>query len=164
MLDHVIVVHAGADQAGEGGEQGTYAEWSSAQAVDPAAGGYEISGTGKRIFNFTTQAEDAGVGVISHEYGHDLGLPDLYDVIGPGDTDVAFWDLMSTGSHTGPLFQMIPTHMGAWDKYVLGWLEPQVLEYGSRARRRDARPGLAPAEGHRGRGEDQPARPSRDAR
>ena len=39
---------------------------------------------------------------------------------------------MSTGSHTGPLFQMTPTHMGAWDKYVLGWLEPQVLEYGSR--------------------------------
>ena len=54
------------------------------QAVDPAEGGYPIAGTGLKVFNFTTQAEDAGAGVIAHEYGHDLGLPDLYDVIGPG--------------------------------------------------------------------------------
>ena len=132
VLDHVVLVHAGADEADDGGVQGTYAEWSSAQAVDPAAGGHEITGTGKRIFNFTTQAEDAGVGVIAHEYGHDLGLPDLYDVIGPGDTDVAFWDLMSTGSHAGPLFQSIPAHMGAWSKYVLGWVDPVELPYGGR--------------------------------
>ena len=132
VLDHVVVVHAGADQADDGGAQGSYAEWASAQAVDPANGGFEIPGTGMKIFNFTSQSEDAGVGVISHEYGHDLGLPDLYDVIGPGDTDVGWWDLMSTGSHSGPLFQMLPTHMGAWSKYVLGWVEPQEVEYGSR--------------------------------
>jgi immune inhibitor A len=132
VLDHVVLVHAGADQADDGGLQGTYAEWSSAQAVAPAAGGHEITGTGMRIFNFTTQAEDAGVGVIAHEYGHDLGLPDLYDVIGPGDTDVAFWDLMSTGSHSGPLFQTVPAHMGAWSKYVLGWVDPVELDYDSR--------------------------------
>ncbi len=39
---------------------------------------------------------------------------------------------MSTGSHSGRLFQTLPTHMGAWSKYVLGWLEPEVLEYGSK--------------------------------
>ena len=37
------------------------------------------------------------------------GLPDLYDVIGPTDTDVGFWDLMSTGSHSGPA---VPDHPG----------------------------------------------------
>jgi len=133
VLDHVIVVHAGADQADDGGEQGSYAEWSSAQAVDPGTGGYLVPGTGKRVFNFTTQAEDLGVGVVAHEYGHDLGLPDLYDILGPGDTDVAFWDLMSTGSHSGELFQMGPAHMGAWSKYVLGWVQPRELEYGGRS-------------------------------
>ena len=95
----------------------------------PLEGGFEVPGTGVKIFNYTTQPEDAGVGVISHEYGHDLGLPDLYDSIGPADTDVAWWDLMSTGSHSGPLFQTIPTHMGAWSKYVLGWINPKVLPY-----------------------------------
>jgi immune inhibitor A len=131
VIDHVILVHAGSDQADGGGEQGSYAEWSSGEVVDPATGGHAIADTGYKIFNFTTQAEDLGVGVVAHEYGHDLGLPDLYDVIGPGDTDVAFWDLMSTGSHSGPLFQTMPAHMGAWSKYVLGWVDPQVLPYGS---------------------------------
>jgi immune inhibitor A len=134
-VDHLVVIHAGADQADDGGEQESYAEWSSSQTVDPATGGYEVPGTGVRIFNYTTQPEDAGVGVISHEYGHDLGLPDLYDAIGPTtDTDVAFWDLMSTGSHSGPLFQSIPTHMGAWSKYVLGWIDPEVVPYRSKRR------------------------------
>ena len=87
------------------------------------------------MFNYTTQPEDAGVGVISHEYGHDLGLPDLYDSIGPTDTDVGWWDLMSTGSHSGPVFQSIPTHMGAWSKYVLGWINPKVIHYGASSRR-----------------------------
>jgi immune inhibitor A len=135
VLDHVVVLHAGADQADDGGEQGSYAEWSSSSTVDPATGGFEVPGTGGlKVFNYTTQPEDAGVGVISHEYGHDLGLPDLYDSIGPTDTDVAWWDLMSTGSHSGPIFQSIPTHMGAWSKYVLGWIDPEVVPYGSKRR------------------------------
>ena len=127
VLDHVVLVHAGADQADGGGEQGTYAEWSNARPSTRPPAGTRSAAPAARCFNFTTQPEDAGVGVIAHEYGHDLGLPDLYDSVGPGDTDVGFWDLMSTGSHRGPLFQTIPTHMGAWSKYVLGWVEPEVL-------------------------------------
>ena len=120
----------GKDQADDGGAEGTYAEWSSSQVVGATTGGIEVPGAdGLRVFNFTTQPEDAGIGVIAHEYGHDLGLPDLYDSIGPTDTDVGWWDLMSTGSHSGELFQTLPTHMGAWSKYVLGWVEPKVLDY-----------------------------------
>ena len=47
VLDHVVVIHAGADQADDGGVQGTYAEWSSSQVVDPTTGGYEVPGTGR---------------------------------------------------------------------------------------------------------------------
>jgi immune inhibitor A len=133
VIDHVVLVHAGSDQADGGGAQGTYADWASAQAIDPAAGGHEIGDTGFKFFNYIVQAEDAGAGVIAHEFGHDLGLPDLYDNISGTEPDVGWWDLMSTGSHSGPLFQTIPTHMGAWSKYVLGWDTPKVLEYGSKA-------------------------------
>jgi immune inhibitor A len=44
---------------------------------------------------------------------------------------VDFWDLMSSGSHTGPIFQGIPTHMGLWDKWVLGWADPVIVAPGS---------------------------------
>ena len=129
-IDHVVVLHAGKDQADDGGAEGNYAAWSSSQVVGATTGGIEVPAAGGlRVFNFTTQPEDAGIGVIAHEYGHDLGLPDLYDLIGPTDTDVGWWDLMSTGSHSGELFQMLPTHMGAWSKYVLGWVDPKVLDY-----------------------------------
>ena len=82
------------------------------------------------------QPEDSGVGVFAHEYGHDLGLPDLYDTSGDADSDVDFWDLMSIGSHCGPIFQSMPTHMGIWDKWVLGWADPLIISPGSTAPRR----------------------------
>ena len=96
--------------------------------------------------------------MIAHEYGHDLGLPDLYDSIGPStDTDVGWWDLMSTGSHSGRLFQTLPTHMGAWSKYVLGWIEPEVLEYGSKRAKLTLGQGSRPPKGTESAVRDQPA-------
>jgi immune inhibitor A len=69
--------------------------------------------------------------VFSHEYGHDLGLPDLYDVSGAAESDIEFWDVMSSGSHAGPISQTIPVHMGIWDKWVLGWADPEVVPPGT---------------------------------
>jgi immune inhibitor A len=131
VVDHFVLVHSGVGEEGAGGEQGTYAIWSHASAVSPAAGGYTVPGTNTKVFNYIVQPEDGHVGVFAHEYGHDLGLPDLYDTSGGGDSDVDFWDLMSSGSHTGWLNQITPTHMGAWDKFVLGWDDPLILNQGA---------------------------------
>lgn len=126
-VDHVVLVHAGEDKSGGGGEEGTYAIWAHSSSV---IDGDEIGDTGLRLDNYIVQPEDSGVGVFSHEYGHDLGLPDLYDTSGAADSDIDFWDLMSSGSHSGPIFQSMPTHMGIWDKWVLGWADPVVIEPG----------------------------------
>ncbi|HSM17103.1 MAG TPA: immune inhibitor A domain-containing protein, partial [Gemmatimonadales bacterium] len=134
VIDHFVIVHAGSGEEGGGGEQGVYAIWSHSSVVDASTGGYEIPGSGGiKVFNYIAQPEDAGVGVFAHEYGHDLGLPDWYDTSGSGDSDVDFWDLMASGSHSGPIFQSMPTHMGLWDKWVLGWADPQVFAVGSSA-------------------------------
>ncbi|GAA3799518.1 hypothetical protein GCM10022226_18700 [Sphaerisporangium flaviroseum] len=127
VVDHLVLVHAGEDKSGGGGAQGTFAIWAHSSAIP---GGYTVPGTSVKISNYIVQPEDSGVGVFAHEYGHDLGLPDLYDATGAGDSDVEFWDLMSTGSHSGPIFQSMPTHMGLWDKWVLGWANPKVLNPG----------------------------------
>lgn len=127
VIDHVVLVHAGEDKSGGGGAQGPYAIWAHSSAV---AGGAPVPGTNLKLSNYIVQPEDSGVGVFSHEYGHDLGLPDLYDTASGGDSDVDFWDLMSSGSHSGPIFQSMPTHMGLWDKWVLGWADPVQINPG----------------------------------
>ena len=131
VIDHVVLVHAGRDKSNGGGAEGVYSIWAHSSAV---AGGAPVPGTDLRLSNYIVQPENSGVGVFAHEYGHDLGLPDLYDTSGAGESDIDFWDLMSSGSHSGPIFQSIPTHMGLWDKWVLGWAEPLELNPGDRPR------------------------------
>lgn len=130
-IDHVVLVHAGEDKSGGGGAQGVYAIWAHSSTVP---GGAPVPGTDLELANYIVQPEDSGVGVFAHEYGHDLGLPDLYDTSGLGESDVDFWDLMSSGSHSGPIFQSMPTHMGLWDKWVLGWADPVQINPGQSPR------------------------------
>jgi immune inhibitor A len=130
VIDHLVLVHAGEDASGGGGVQGTQAIWAHSSNIIP---GHTIPGTDIMASNYIVQPEDSGVGVFAHEYGHDLGLPDLYDIGSGGDSDVDFWDLMGSGSHTGPVFQGIPTHMGLWDKFVRGWANPLILNPGDPA-------------------------------
>ncbi|RGC68515.1 Immune inhibitor A precursor [Micromonospora sp. MW-13] len=128
VIDHLVLVHAGQGKSRGGGAEGTYAVWAHSSTVP---GGYTIPGTNLKAANYIVQPEDAGVGVFAHEFGHDLGLPDLYDTSGNADSDVDFWDLMASGSHSGEIFQALPTHMGIWDKWVLGWAEPETVSPGS---------------------------------
>lgn len=127
VVDHLVLVHAGRDKSAGGGTEGTYAIWAHASNV---LRGHQVPGSTVKVANYIVQPEDSGVGVFAHEFGHDLGLPDLYDNFSGGETDVDFWDLMSSGSHSGPLFQSMPAHMGAWSKYVLGWTDPKLVRVG----------------------------------
>ncbi|HEY6866450.1 MAG TPA: M6 family metalloprotease domain-containing protein, partial [Candidatus Eisenbacteria bacterium] len=70
------------------------------------------------------------IGVYCHEFGHALGLPDLYDTShdpslpsgfnrGPGD-----WSLMSTGAYGGNgITPQYPVHPGGWCSIYLGWTQ-----------------------------------------
>lgn len=136
VVDHLVLNHAGSGEEGGGGADGTYAIWSHSSDVMPAFGGHLACSAGAtgcpdhdiRVQNYIMQPEDAGVGVFVHEYGHDLGLPDIYDTVSTGESDVEFWALMSTGSHSGPIFQSMPSHLSLWSKWVLGWADPVITD------------------------------------
>ena len=84
------------------------------------------------IGDYTTEPENGGLGVFSHEFGHDLGLPDLYDTNG-GDNSTAFWTLMSGGSwlnHGTDSIGTTPGYMGPWEKLQLGWLDYKTVPFG----------------------------------
>jgi M6 family metalloprotease-like protein len=63
------------------------------------------------------------IGVLAHETGHALGLPDLYDYDGSSQ-GIGSWGLMGSGSHAA-LYS--PAHPGAWEKEQLGWVKVSWL-------------------------------------
>ena len=67
------------------------------------------------------------MGLYSHEFGHILGLPDLYDRDdSDGDSEgVGEWCLMASGNWLG-WYGDTPAHMSAWCKIEMGWIEPTV--------------------------------------
>jgi immune inhibitor A len=153
-IDHFQAVHAGEGEDAGGGAQGEDAIWSHRWYVNstdygttgPAGaefGGTQIGDTGYWIGDYTVEAENGGLGVFAHEYGHDLGLPDLYDTAG-GENDTAFWSLMSSGSwlnHGTNDIGTTPGYMGPWEKLQLGWLDYSVVNTGTK----DAAFTLSPA-------------------
>lgn len=163
-IDHFQIVHAGEGEETGGGAQGPYAIWShrwyaayqGIGAWGPAGGGgMEFGGEGTFgnlggpnavgvwVGDYTMQPENGGLGVFAHEYGHDLGLPDLYDTAG-GENSTGFWTLMSSGSYLGDGTMDIgskPGDLGAWEKFQLGWLNYEVAFAGAKSEHK-----LGPAE------------------
>ncbi|TQM62929.1 immune inhibitor A [Humibacillus xanthopallidus] len=143
-IDHFQAIHAGEGEEAGGGAQGEDAIWSHrwyAYSTDAGKtgpgfnklGGVQLGNSGMWIGDYTTEPENGGLGVFAHEFGHDLGLPDLYDTAG-GDNGTAFWTLMSGGSwlnHGQDSIGTTPGYMGAWEKLQLGWLDYKVVPYGT---------------------------------
>ncbi|MFI1579854.1 immune inhibitor A domain-containing protein [Embleya sp. NPDC020630] len=140
-LDNVEIVHAGVDKAQGGGEQGRGAIWSHrwyAEAdqvgrtgpADNRAGGVPIGDSGMWVGDYTMQPENGGLGVIAHEFGHNLGLPDLYDQGDSTDGPPGFWSLMALGAYLGDEdgAGSLPGALSAWDKLQLGWLDVRVVD------------------------------------
>lgn len=143
-IDHFQSVHAGEGEEAGGGALGTSAIWShrwyarfsligaAGPSPDYLLGGVQIGDSDYWIGDYTIEPENGGVGVFAHEFAHDLDLPDLYDTSG-GENGTGFWTLMSSGSWTTGSDENIgtkPTHMGAWEKFNLGWLNYEVASAG----------------------------------
>ena len=64
------------------------------------------------------------ISVYCHEFGHMLGIPDLYArPENPGSEGLGNWCAMSNQTPYGR-----PQHFGAWCKEQLGWLTPAVID------------------------------------
>lgn len=67
------------------------------------------------------------IGVFCHEFGHVLGLPDLYDV-NDNSEGIGNWGLMGGGGWGGNgISPELPTHMNPWCKIEQNWLTPTVV-------------------------------------
>lgn len=77
---------------------------------------------------FIYNAGDSTMGVFAHEYGHVLGLPDLYDTNDGAKvgTTLGQWSLMAGGSWNGTNGNS-PASLDAWSKSKLGWITPTIV-------------------------------------
>lgn len=134
-IDHVMLFHSSIGEEAGGGVLSDDAIWSHRFFVyEGNAPGYTIPGTGKKVFGYTIQPIDAAAGVVVHEFGHDLGLPDEYDTTNKGDgSPVGSWSIMSGGSWTGAIAGTEPVGFSPYarsylqNKYKGKWLTEEVL-------------------------------------
>lgn len=145
-IDHFQIVHSGGDEADGDPWQGEDAIWShrwyafasSIGLTGPPTnplGGTQIGNTGIWIGDYTIQPENGGRSVFYHEYGHDLGLPDDYNVTNGGDNNNEHWTLMAQsrlGAKTDGGIGERGGDLGAWNKLMLGWLDYEVVAAGQK--------------------------------
>jgi len=128
LVDALFFVHAGAGEESTGNANDI---WSHAWAVS----GGVLTDDGVYVYRYSVEPEEMTdgslmtMGVFAHEYGHVLGLPDLYDT-DYSSSGIGEWGLMSAGSWShrdGDRAGSCPTHMTAWCKSQMGWLTPTVI-------------------------------------
>lgn len=143
IVDHLMVIHAGIDNSAGGGTYGNYQLWAHSWDVycdsdndgnleyGCIVQGEDTPDTSDDIYiaNYTHVPEDADIGVVVHEYGHDIGLPDYYDQTGATTNSTAHWIVMSGGSWSGPLAGSHPAPFNPWGRYFFGWEEPMIINY-----------------------------------
>lgn len=136
-VDVVCVVHAGVGEDYGGGPNAIWSHRSSLSAGLGTNGPVVVqTANGPLVIDDyiiepevqpkagATGVDPIGIGVFCHEYGHALGLPDLYDPT-YGSFGIGKWSVMSYGSHNGLVRDGdCPAHFDAWCKAKLGWLRP----------------------------------------
>ena len=62
-----------------------------------------------------------GIGTFVHEFGHCLGLPDLYDTAGNDNYGMGNWDVMCLGCYCNDGYT--PVGYSAYEKVFMGWVD-----------------------------------------
>ncbi len=123
-VDFVYVIYAG---YGESYGASANTIWPHASLL--SAWGANITLDDKRVERYAcscelkyvsgTQLE--GIGTFCHEFGHVLGLPDIYNTQMQSRIQLGQWDIMDTGAYNNE--SHTPPAHSAFERYSLGWLE-----------------------------------------
>ena len=139
-VDGIIVVYSGCGAEWSPGNDNLWPHMSSlGSAYEYATNDAGANGSNIIVSTYAVSPELAGggdcytntirpIGVYAHEFGHILGLPDLYDRDDSdgGSEGIGEWCLMASGSWLGWAGDQ-PAHMSSWCKLEMGWMEPTLL-------------------------------------
>lgn len=139
FVDALMVVHAGPGAEETGSRQDIWShKWQLSDPVFGSPGPVKTQdGVSVDVFSIQPERFSDGslvsIGVFCHEFGHILGLPDLYDT-DYSSSGLGIFCLMAGGgwaraSQSEP-YGSSPVHICAWGKYFLGWVRPESVEVG----------------------------------
>ncbi|MBE7416519.1 MAG: M6 family metalloprotease domain-containing protein [Ideonella sp.] len=121
FVDGIFLIHAGGGAEAEPDpNRRKHMIWSHKWTLPRA-----FENRGVKVFAYSTEPEDGRVGVFAHEFGHVLGLPDLYDTSYRSE-GVGNWCLMGGGSWGGGGSK--PTRLSCWCLAKLGWIKPLLAK------------------------------------
>ena len=127
IVDNIFVFYAGYNEA-EGG--GTNTVWPHRWVLPD----YNTKFNGKIISDYACTSElrgrsgvnMAGVGTFIHEFGHVLGLADLYATNNGDHHTMSIWDVMDAGAYNN--MGRTPPAYSAYQRFSLDWIKPVELK------------------------------------
>lgn len=126
-VDNIYVFYAGYGEADGGGvntvwphSSNVYRKGTTLRLDGVQIGQYACSN--ELIAN---SRQMVGIGTFCHEFGHVLGLPDLYSTSDAGIVTPGYWSLMDHGNYANN--GRCPVAMTAYERYYLGWADPMTL-------------------------------------
>ena len=127
-MDYVYVVYAGYGEA-DGGSKNTI--WPHSYWI--TYGGYNLTIDGVKIDKYAcgnevsaTSKQHDGIGTFVHEFGHVLGLPDLYGTTSSAThRTLGDWDVMDYGTYNNDGNN--PPTYSAYERFFFGWLTPTLI-------------------------------------
>ncbi len=149
QFKHLIIIHAGKDEAAGGSPNDIWShcfsfpilnDWIEQYGFDRVEselrrqGGDWIvellmhrtrDGKGHLLAGIETVAEEDFPAVMAHEFTHSMWISDHYVYSKDGysqGSEVGVWTNMDYGSFLNP-----PVDIDGWSKYILGWIEPVMV-------------------------------------
>lgn len=132
IIDNVFIYYAGYGEADGGGANTIWPHSTKLSLLTNTR--YVYDGVRLDRYACTNELQTMpvkervdGIGTFCHEFGHVLGLPDLYATTTINLSTPGIWDLMDNGSYNNS--GMTPPALSSYERSALGWLEPIKLNY-----------------------------------
>lgn len=129
-VDNVYVVYAGYGAADRANDTGLI--WPHSSYLSSSGGNHAFTVDGVKVDRYTCSQElngrtglPNGIGTFCHEFGHVLGLPDLYATDYSYSPTLEDWDIMDHGGYCNN--GNTPPAFSSFERYSLGWLTPVTL-------------------------------------
>lgn len=124
-VPNVIVYYAGCGEATGGDDNTIWPHELDLPISYGNMGGHQFGSyfVGNELYGTDTNHSMMGIGVLVHEFGHAMGLPDFYDpsYSYSGDSGFGDWSVMDNGAYVNNAYA--PVGYNAYERSFMGWLD-----------------------------------------